>query len=204
MMRRQLALRLFTPLGALLLNLFLAGILFITFYRFSVPTFLPCTRPFAKTILLSLGVTLILNLPAAMIWKKRWFKLSRLSLPTLAGLCLLALWLGSYSYAPQGLASGNYLHGFLITRQGRANEFVAPGAILSLRAGSQVGIALRSDLSDLSCRWHTLQAGALDDPNSCDTTYSVPEADYDILTVLIAPGCGLPSRSEQIKISILP
>lgn len=197
-MRRELTLRLLTPLGVLLLNLFLAGSLLLVFYRFPVPLLLPCTRPFAQIVLLSIGATLILNLPLAIIWKKRWFKLSRWSLPSLVGLCLLALWLGSYS------SSSDYLHGFLVTRQGRANEFIAPGAVLSVHAGSQVGIALLSDLPNLNCRWHTLQAGTLDDPNSCDTTYSVPAADYDILSVRIAPGCGLPSRSEQIKISILP
>lgn len=195
-----------TPLGVFLLNLLLAGSLFVAFYRLPAPSLLPCTQPLAQTVLLVLGGTLVLNILAAVFWRKLWFKRSRLSLLALVGLCLLILWLGSYPYSPLGFSSGKHplLHGFLITRQGQVNQPVASGEILSLQAGSPMGIVPLSDLPNLSCHWNSLNGGAWDDPGSCETTYAAPAADYDILTVRIEPGCKLPPLHEQIKISILP
>jgi hypothetical protein len=194
------------PIGLFLLNLFLAGGLFIAFYILPVPSLLPCTHSLAKTILLALGMTLVLNVLAAVFWRKLWIKRSRLSFLVLVGLCLLTLWLGSYPYSPLGFSNGNYpiLRGFLITRQGRVNEPVDSGDIILLPVGSPAAITVLSDLTNLSCQWNSLNGGAWDDPGSCDTAYLAPAADYDILTVRIEPGCKLPPIRAQIKISILP
>jgi len=188
------------------LELLLAGGLFTLFTILPAPSFLPCTHPLAKAILLALGITLVLNILAAIFWGKLCFKCSGLGLLTLVALCLLALWFGSYPYSPLGFFNGNdqILRGFLITRQGRVNEPVASGDILSLRADSPVGITMLSNLSNMSCQWSSLNGGVWDDPGSCDTTYLAPAADNDILTVRIEPGCKLPPLHGQIKISILP
>jgi hypothetical protein len=95
-------------------------------------------------------------------------------------------------------------HGFLITREGWINQPVASGDILVLPSGPSAGITVLSALRDVECQWDSLYGGAWDDPDSCDTTYAVPFADYDILTVRVVPGCNLPPLRGQLKISILP
>ena len=196
----------FIPVGLFLLNLLLAGGLFILFYRLHVPLGLSCTYPLTGSTLIALGVPLILNVAAAILWRKTWFKLLQLSLLLLAGLCLMTVWLGSYPYSPLDFSRGNFsvLQGFLITRQGWVDQRVTSGDILVLQSGSLAGISLLSDLPDMECQWTSLNGGAWDDPGSCDTAYSVPFADYDILTVRIVPGCKLPPLRGQLKISIMP
>lgn len=166
---------------------------------------LTCTYPLAKTILLILGILALLIVLAVIFWRTQRRRLYT-SLFILAGLCLLTAWLGSYRYSPLELfgEQNPLLRGFLVTRHGRVNEMVASGGIITLSAGSPMGIVLLSDAPITSCHWKSLNGGVWDDPDICDTTYAAPQAEYDILTVRIEPGCGLPSARGQIKISILP
>lgn len=168
-------------------------------------TNLSCVHPVAETILLALGLVLVLVAFASIFWKKYRRRLY-LSLFILAGLCLISLWLGSYAYSPLKFFGGEnpILRGFLITRHGRVNEPVASGDTVTLNAGFPMGIVVLSNAPLAGCHWRSLNGGALDDADICDTTYAAPQAEYDILTVMIEPGCSLPSVRGQIKVSILP
>jgi hypothetical protein len=205
-MEKRLTQKSLFPFGVLLLNLLLIGSLSSVFSGLPGPFPLSCTQPLAQAILLALGITLVLNLLTTAVWRKRWFRPSRLSLLVLAGLGPLVFWLGSSAYSPLSFSNGNssISHGFLITSRGRVSQPLASGEILSLQAGSPVGISLLSDLPNLACQWKSLNGGAFDDPGNCDLAYSPPAADFDILTVRVEPGCKLPPWHGQIKISILP
>jgi hypothetical protein len=198
----QINLKSVSPVGSLVLSLFLAGILFIVFEGLPHHLFVPCTRLLFQPILLALGSTLAINILLALFWRHPF----RLSLLVLSALFLVSLFLGSYRYSPPAYSKGDdsILHGFLITRQGRVNEIVASGDVIVLSAGMPAAISIRSDLRDMSCRWISRNGGTWDDPFSCDTLYVPPSADYDILAVMIEPGCRLPPVRGQIKISILP
>lgn len=168
-------------------------------------TNLSCVHPATQTILFVLGFLLVFIILASAFWIKYRRRLY-LRLFILAGLCLISLWLGSYAYSPLKFFGGEnpILRGFLITRHGRVNEPVASGDTVTLNAGSPMGIVVLSDAPLAGCHWRSLNGGALDDADICDTTYAAPQAEYDILTVMIEPGCSLPSVRGQIKVSILP
>lgn len=166
---------------------------------------LACVHPAAQTILIGLGILLSGIVLAAMFWRKLRRRLS-VSLFVLVGLCLLVLWLGSYSHSPLKFINeqGATLRGFLITRHGRPNEPVASGDIVTMTAGAPMGIRVLSAVPLAGCHWMSLTGGVWDDSDTCDTTYAAPQAEYDVLSVTIEPRCGLSSAHGQIKISILP
>jgi hypothetical protein len=57
----------------------------------------------------------------------------------------------------------------------------------------------------ITCFWASNNGGALDDPGSCDVAYlSPPVADFDILKVLVRPGCHMPVSHGEIRVSIQP
>lgn len=172
----------------------------------AVTALLSCMHPIAKAAVLVLGVSVALYVLAALVRGRPGRGRVLLSLPIAAGLGLLMLWLGSYAYSPLAFTRDNaaVLRGFLVTRQGRANEPVSSGDVILLSAGSPAAITLLSDLPDLTCNWSSLNGGAWDDPYSCDTAYLAPAAGYDILTVNIQPGCSLPLVRGRIRISIMP
>lgn len=188
--------------GPLALSLLIAVVLSIVFESLPQHVFVRCTQLLFQPIVLALGSTLSINMLLALFWRQPF----RLSLLVLGALFLASLYLGSYRYSPLGLSKGEdpILHGFLVTRQGRVNDVVASGDVVLLSAGMPAAISIRSDLRELNCRWMSRNGGAWDDPFSCDTIYMAPSADYDILTVMIEPGCNLPPVRGQLKISILP
>jgi hypothetical protein len=96
------------------------------------------------------------------------------------------------------------LQGFLITRLRRGGAPASLGEIILVIKSFSTGITVLTEPADAKCRWNSLNHGALDDPGSCDTAYSPPVTDFDILTVRIESGCRLPPISGQLKISILP
>jgi hypothetical protein len=181
----------------LILNLSLAGILFLVFRSFSDYAFLPCTYAPLQPILLALASTLIVTIVLALFWRQQ----AGLSHLVFAVLLLVSLFLGSYRTSPLRLP---IMDGFFITRHGRVNEVVASGDTITLSAGVPAAISIRSSLRNLRCRWSSQNGGAWDDPFSCDTTYMPPTADYDILHVRIEPGCKYSPVRGQLKISILP
>ena len=195
-----------TPIGFAVLNLSLAGFLFLVFDRLPMPVLVPCSHPRVQPILLAIASTLFLNILAGLIWERFWWKRAQWSLLTFTALFLLTLFLGSYIYSPLDFSIGKdaVLQGFLVSRRGRVNEIVASGEIISLSAGAPAAISIESEFQDMECQWVSQNGAAWDDPASCDTTYVPPAADYDILTVRINPGCKLPPVRGQIKISILP
>jgi hypothetical protein len=197
---------LLTPIGLLVLDLLLSGLLFLVFGRLAVPVLVPCSHPLVQPTLLAIASTLSLNILAGLVWGSPWWRRALMSFLTLSSLFLLALFLGSYIYSPLDFSKGNdaIFYGFLVSRRGRVNEVVPSGEIITLSAGAPVAISIDSDLQNLDCRWVSLNGGAWDDPASCDTTYMPPAADFDILTVRINPACRLPVVRGQIKISILP
>ncbi|MBI3168499.1 MAG: hypothetical protein HYZ22_08480 [Chloroflexi bacterium] len=167
-------------------------------------SYLPCIHHLAVRILLTLGAVLVLNILLAVILGKRWRILSRWSIPSLLGLGLLVLWLGSYTYSPLLGANNQVLRGFLVTTQRQINTPLNSGDILITQADSPVAISVLSNLSTVNCRWESLRNGALDGSDSCDVIYAAPQAENDILTVRVEPGCKLLPAQGKLKISILP
>jgi len=190
--------------GWLLLNLLLAGGIAVALNSLPIPLFLPCTHHLATALLLGLGAMLVLNILTAGLAGKSWFARSWPSLMVLVALGMLTLWLGSYRYSPLAFSRESTLRGFQITRRGRNDEFIPSGAILVLQAGIPVGINVVASAPNAGCLWSSLNGGALDGPDSCDTIYSAPMAEFDFLTVRLNPGCDLPPARGYIKISILP
>lgn len=199
-MRRSIA-----SIRLLFLNLLITGIFYVALNVRAKPL-LSCVHPVASTMLMASGITLALNLLPILFLGKRWLPQSRISLSVLAALGLLAYWLGSYSYSPLGWSNGRYqfFHGFLITRHGQTNMPLDSGGIMVLRAGAPAGIVVVTDTPAVHCLWSSQNGGAWDEPDSCNTTYAAPTADYDILTVRIESSCGLPPERGQIKVSISP
>lgn len=196
-----------TPISLLFLNLLITGVWYVALSIWAKIS-LPCIHPLASAMLMALGVTFALNIPLILSLRKGWLMRSRISLSVLATLGLLVFWLGSYPYSPLGFSKGSYqfFHGFLITRHGQTNVPLDSGQILVLRAGAPAGITVLTDAPAGSrCRWSSINGGAWDQPDSCDTTYAAPVlADYDILTVRIESSCKLPLVRGQLKVSILP
>ena len=195
-----------TPIGILLSNLIVAGGIFAVLNVLPIHAFLLCFHPLTKTILLALGITLVLNIFVSVIRGTSWLKRSQLSIVLLLVLGLSTLWLGSYSYSPLGFSNAKdpLLRGFLVNRQGRINESIAPGEIILLRVGTPAGISVVTDLPDATCLWNSTNGGVLDDPASCDIAYLTPAATYDILHVRIESACRAETIRGQIKVSIFP
>lgn len=153
-----------------------------------------------------MGIVFAISVVAIPFLRKKWGRRSYLCLSILLGLILVVLWLGSYSYSPLEYFGEQNLReiSFLVTRSGRVNEPVASGETITLKAGSPAAIAVLSAVPTQNCQWMSLNHGAWDDANNCDTTYAAPDAEFDILTLNVELACGLPSTRAQIKVSILP
>ena len=190
----------------LLLNLALTGGLIALLNRLALPIFQVCIRSTARTILMALGLTLLINIAMIVVWRNVWLKASILSLCAVAAFAVITFWLGSYKYSPLGTTSGKYpvFQGFLVTKQGRVNTPVPPNELVLLQYGTPMGISVAVDLPDATCHWTSLNHAALDNPEGCDLVYSPPPAEYDILTVRVGSQCEIQTIRSQIKISIFP
>jgi hypothetical protein len=189
--------------GLVLLNLLLAGGLYMIYASLPLPALPLCVHPVGRSILLALGTTLLLDLIAAVLLGRAWIAPLRIPMLVMGILWFLALWLGSYPYSPLKLSAG-ILTGFQVTTRGHINELVQPGGIIVLASDSATGLNVLTSLPVTACYWSSLNGGAWDGEDSCDPTYAAPVADYDILTVRMTPACGLPTVRGQLKISILP
>lgn len=170
--------------------------------RFSDAGIIPCMDARAERLVFSLGVGLLAPLVFA-----RWLPTGFVA-AAIAGhlvLMLVTLWLGAYAISPLGYATGQVpnLRGFQIIRANRSS-MIESAEIVSLKRGAAVGInpQLLDPTSD--CAWISAAGAALDGPFSCDTVYSPPNADYDVLRLRIRSSCGLPDSTGRINVSILP
>ncbi len=188
---------------AIVANAMLVGALFIAASVLLRSSILPCTYPLAQSLVLAGCAALILQLLAAAKIVPKYRKVLVVIDITLV---LLTLWLGSYLFSPLGFSDGRIrvLRGFLITTAARGSSNVASGEIIFMGVGSTAAISPVLLAGNVRCNWLSVNGGALDDPQSCDTFYIPPMREYDILKISIRPGCGLPNSIGQIKISILP
>lgn len=189
-------------LVSILTSLALISISYVALNRFLGPGMIPCTEPRAERLALSLGVGLVVQLVFV-----RWLRPSFIA-AVLAGhlvLMLLTLWLGAYAISPLGYSSGQLpnLRGFLIIRANRSS-IIGSAEVISLKRGSAVGIHPQLIDPASSCAWISAAGAALDGPFSCDLVYIPPNAEHDVLRLLIRSSCGLPDSSGRINVSILP
>jgi hypothetical protein len=186
-----------------LANVLILGILLFFFNALRLPTIIPCTYPFAQNIALAI---IILWIFQAILIPKTGRARSRPALIVLPLLLLLFLWIGSYQFSPLGFSNGRIpvLRGFVITRSLRPPVAIASGDIVTITGGSIIGIRSTTLPVASSCFWASANGGAFDDPRMCNTDYSAPPADFDVLKVAIQPGCHLPNTLGEIKIAVLP
>lgn len=189
-------------LFSILTSLILVSLSYLLLNRFSDTGIIPCTEPRAQRLLLSLGVGLFAQLIFV-----RWLRPGHVAV-LIAGhmvLMLLTLWVGAYAISPLGYSTGQVpnLRGFLIIRANRSS-IIGNAEVVSLKRGSAVGINPQLVDSGSECAWISAAGAALDGPFSCDTVYSPPNADYDVLRLRMRSSCGLPDSSGRINVSILP
>ena len=187
---------------SILASLLVVSIAYSALNRFSDGGIIPCTEPRAERLVLSLGVGLFAQLVFV-----RWLRLGYVA-AVIAGhlvLMFITFWLGAYAISPLGYSTGQApnLRGFLIIRANRSS-IIENAEVVSLKRGSAVGInpQLLDPASD--CAWISAADAALDGPFSCDTVYSPPNADYDVLRLRIRSSCGLPDSTGRIDVSVLP
>ncbi len=167
-------------------------------------SFFLCIHPFAR-------LSALLLLAAAIIHGSlsvgRRHKIARLASAGYGLLIVLSLLLGSYAFSPLGFASGRIplLSGFIITRSQRVPEQIASGQVISMIAGSPLGVQARLLPGPATCMWSSSNGGAFDDPAACDTVYAPDnQASFSVLRVSIRSACSLPPALGEIKISVLP
>lgn len=187
---------------SILASLLVVSISYSALNHFSDGGIIPCTEPRAARLVLSLGVGLFAQL-VFIHWLGPGYVAA-----VIAGhlvLMLITFWLGAYAISPLGYSTGQApnLRGFLIIRSNRSS-IIENAEIVSLKRGSAVGInpQLLDPASD--CAWISAAGAALDGPFSCDTVYSPPNADYDVLRLRIRSSCGLPDSTGRINVSVLP
>jgi hypothetical protein len=187
---------------ALLVSLTVGSISYATLTRFSHPSIVPCTDNWSDNLLLSLALVLLIQIFVA---PKILPGYSRIFVAAHALLLIVIVWLGLYPISPLGYATGRIpnLHGFRIIRMSRTS-IIQNREVISLPQGSAVGISPLLLAPGSDCKWMSSAGGELDDTSSCDTVYSPPAADFDILRVNIQSSCGLPDSTAQIKVAILP
>jgi hypothetical protein len=107
--------------------------------------------------------------------------------------------------SPLGYSNGSRpnLCSFLIIRANRSS-LVGSAEVISLKRGSAMGINLQLVDPTSDCAWISTAGAALDGPFSCDTVYSPPNAEYDVLRLRVRSSCGLPDATGRINVSILP
>ena len=185
-----------------LISAILVALLYAVFRRFFQASMFPCMEPRAELVALSLGVVFVIQMfLAAKLLPDHY-------IPFLAGhvvLLLVVFWLGAYAISPLGYSTGQIpnLRGFTIIRAGRSS-LLQNNEILSLKAGSAVGIHPRLLDGMTQCMWISAAGAAMDDLSSCNTVYLPPNAEQDVLRVRLRSACGLPDSAGKIRISILP
>jgi len=169
-----------------------------------IPSLVPCTYPLAQNIIISLCVSLAVHF---LVINRIWQSNSKLIGLIYALFLLLILWLGSYTFSPLGFSTGRIpvLRGFSVTRSGRPAISITSGDIVTIAANSVTEITPIILTGSTTCFWASNNGGALDDPGSCDVAYLSPQrADFDVLKVLVRPGCHMPFSHGEIRVSIQP
>ena len=189
-------------LVSILTSLVLSSISYVALNRFSGTVMIPCTEARAERLVLSLGVGLVAQLVLV-----RWLRPGYVG-AVIAGhlvLMLLTFWLGAYAISPLGYSTGQLpnLRGFLIIRATRSS-IIRDAEVISLKRGTAVGINPQLIDPTSDCAWISAAGAALDGPFSCDTVYSPPNAEHDVLRLRIRSSCGLPDSTGRINVSILP
>ncbi len=169
-----------------------------------IPFLLPCTYPLAQNMIIALCVSFAVHF---LIINRIWRSTSKLIVLIYILFLLLILGLGSYTFSPLGFSTGRVpvLRGFMVTRPGRPAITITSGDIVSIAVNSVTEISPITFPGTITCFWASMNGGSLDDPGSCDVVYLSPQrADFDILKVLVRPGCHLPVAHGEIKVSIPP
>jgi hypothetical protein len=187
-------------------NVLSIAVLWFVFRLLPLPP-MDCLHPPSQSIIFAFSVTLILDLPMFVLARTPAAQI-RIMVAILLASVVLAWWLGSYQYSPLlGFANGrnSVLSGFRIIRQGRPVATVSSGEVLSLASGSVTAIEALVLPESARCNWQSTNGADMDGSDGCNLIYSPPKsAEFDILKVLVVPGCGLPNKTGLIKISRLP
>ena len=163
---------------------------------------IPCTAP-VVTLLIAL-LCFVLLVQVSFLPKYHSKRYTFLLICQMA-LILIVFWLGSYRFSPLYSNVNLLARGFDVTVGDRVKANIRSGEMITLgQASTAVIVPLTLPGDSVLCNWSSQMGGALDDPNSCETIYAPPVADYDILRLSIRSSCGLANAVGQIKISILP
>ncbi len=163
---------------------------------------IPCTAPVVTPLIALLCIVLLVQV--SLLAKYHSKRYSFILISEMA-LILIVLWLGSYRFSPLYANVNPLARGFDITVGDKVKANIRSGEIITLGQSSTaviVPVTLPGD-RDL-CNWSSQMGSAFDDPNSCETIYAPPVAEYDILRLSIRSSCGLANAVGQIKISVLP
>ncbi len=187
----------------ILASLISTAIFFVTLNHLPSLRIIPCTDNWAQNLIFALIFALVIQIflvPKILPDHYKSF------LAAHAVLVLLTLWFGLFPISPLGYSSGRIpvLRGFVVMTKQKGITGVPLGGDITLGNSAAAAVYPVTVPGDVRCTWMSANAGALDDPHSCNTAYIPPQADYDILKVSIQPGCGLPTSTGQFKISILP
>jgi hypothetical protein len=163
---------------------------------------IPCTASIVTPLIALLCITLLVQLSFISKYhsKPYWLIMS-----CQVVLLFMIAWLGSYRFSPLYTNVKTLDRRFNIIVDDREEVNIRSGEIVTLgQTSTAVIVPLTLPGDTVSCNWSSQMGGALDDPNSCETIYAPPAADYDILRLSVRSSCGLSNDVGQIKISILP
>src|SRR5215216_4813793 len=150
----------------------------------------PCTAPVVTSLIALLSIVLLAQLPFISKYESRRYRFMMIGQMML--ICII-LWLGSYQFSPLYRNANPLADGFDVTAGDREKVNIKSGEIITLGQNSMaVIVPLILPADSPSCTWSSQKGGALDDPDSCETIYAPPAAEYDVLRVSVRSSCGLP------------
>ena len=169
-----------------------------------IPSAALCVHPLAQ---LAIPVLIAAGLAHAIVLWQRPRLGSPLAILAYPALAMAVLWLGWYRVSPLGFSSGRVplLSGYLVAKPHRGLEPVGRREVISMGAGTALGIQPVLLPGPTKCIWSSTTGGAFDDPTSCATVYaSEGDSPYDILRLHITSACGIPPVSANVRLSIMP
>ncbi len=189
---------------SLLANMIILGASFFVFNSIPLQSLFPCSYPLSKSLLLALFAAMLIHVFGI---TKIWPSTYRPALLTFTALIFITFWFGSYPLSLLGFSTGrvSVLRGFMISRPTREPTVISSGELVSLAGESTAEIEPMTLAENADCFWSSSNGGAFDDPRSCDVAYRSPGGvSYDVLRILLRPGCQLPSTHGEIRVDILP
>lgn len=164
---------------------------------------IPCTAPIVTPLIALLSIILLVQVSFLSQYHPKRYSL--ILICQMVALILIVFWLGSYRFSPLYTNVNPLARGFDVTVGDKVKANIRSGEIITLgQASAAVIVPLTLPGDRVLCNWSSQMGSAFDDPNSCETIYSPPVADYDILRLSIRSSCGLANAVGQIKISVLP